>query len=87
MANGGLHLTNGSNSRAALNSDDSQEGSVNEPLINGHHAGKENMFPSRQCLAFCGHAVLLLVREMSVVSEWLLMLPPSLPVLVYQRTM
>ncbi|KAM9337678.1 acyl-CoA-binding domain-containing protein 5A [Symphorus nematophorus] len=34
VANGVTHLTNGSHSRAALNSDDSQEG---EPLLNGHH--------------------------------------------------
>ncbi|XP_026219401.1 acyl-CoA-binding domain-containing protein 5A isoform X2 [Anabas testudineus] len=38
VANGGLHLANGSHSRAALNSEDSQEGPVNEPLLNGHHA-------------------------------------------------
>ncbi|XP_041817233.1 acyl-CoA-binding domain-containing protein 5A [Chelmon rostratus] len=33
VANGVTHLTNGSHSRAALNSEDSQE-----PLLNGHHA-------------------------------------------------
>ncbi|XP_042366417.1 acyl-CoA-binding domain-containing protein 5A [Plectropomus leopardus] len=38
VANGVVHLTNGSHSRAALNSDNSQEGSVGEPLLNGHHA-------------------------------------------------
>ncbi|XP_041824198.1 acyl-CoA-binding domain-containing protein 5A [Melanotaenia boesemani] len=38
LANGVASLTNGSHSRAALNSDDSQEGSVSEPLLNGHHA-------------------------------------------------
>ncbi|XP_044031514.1 acyl-CoA-binding domain-containing protein 5A isoform X2 [Siniperca chuatsi] len=37
MANGVTHLTNGGHSRVALNSDDSQEGSVSEPLLNGHH--------------------------------------------------
>ncbi|XP_029003221.1 acyl-CoA-binding domain-containing protein 5A isoform X2 [Betta splendens] len=37
VANGGLHLTNG-HSRAALNSDNSQEGSVNEQILNGHHS-------------------------------------------------
>ncbi|XP_029979094.1 acyl-CoA-binding domain-containing protein 5A isoform X3 [Sphaeramia orbicularis] len=38
VANGGTHLTNGSHSRAALNSEDSQESSACEPLLNGHHA-------------------------------------------------
>ncbi|XP_069015813.1 acyl-CoA-binding domain-containing protein 5A [Embiotoca jacksoni] len=38
VANGGSHLTNGSHARAALNSDDSPEGSVGEPRLNGHHA-------------------------------------------------
>lgn len=42
MANGGPHLTNGSDSRAALNSGDSQEGGVSEPVLNGHQAGKDN---------------------------------------------
>ncbi|KAF1373204.1 hypothetical protein PFLUV_G00257930 [Perca fluviatilis] len=37
VANGVTHLTNGSHSRAALNSDSSQEGSVGQPLLNGHH--------------------------------------------------
>ncbi|KAL7373166.1 hypothetical protein ABVT39_000413 [Epinephelus coioides] len=37
VANGVTHLTNGSHSRAALNSDNSQEGSVGEPVLNGHH--------------------------------------------------
>ncbi|XP_028289243.1 acyl-CoA-binding domain-containing protein 5A [Parambassis ranga] len=37
VTNGVNHLTNGSHSRAALNSEDSQEGSVGEPLLNGHH--------------------------------------------------
>lgn len=46
VSNGGPHLTNGSHSRAALNSGDSQEGSVNE-LLNGNHAGNEN------CSAVC----------------------------------
>lgn len=41
VANGVSHLTNGNHSRAALNSEDSQEGSVSEPLLNGHHTGKE----------------------------------------------
>lgn len=39
VANGGTHLTNGTHSRAALNSEDSQEG---EPLLNGHHTGTRN---------------------------------------------
>ncbi|XP_071340843.1 acyl-CoA-binding domain-containing protein 5A [Trachinotus anak] len=38
VANGVIHMTNGSHSRVALNSEDSQEGSVSEPLLNGHHA-------------------------------------------------
>uniref|UniRef100_A0A3Q1FSW7 Acyl-CoA-binding domain-containing protein 5 n=1 Tax=Acanthochromis polyacanthus TaxID=80966 RepID=A0A3Q1FSW7_9TELE len=38
VANGVTHTTNGSHSRAALNSDDSQEGLVGETLLNGHHA-------------------------------------------------
>ncbi|XP_067434818.1 acyl-CoA-binding domain-containing protein 5A isoform X2 [Thunnus thynnus] len=38
VANGVAHMTNGSHSRAALNGDDSQEGSACEPLLNGHHA-------------------------------------------------
>ncbi|XP_032360202.1 acyl-CoA-binding domain-containing protein 5A isoform X2 [Etheostoma spectabile] len=38
VANGVTHLTNGSHSRAALNSDNSEEGSVGQPLLNGHHA-------------------------------------------------
>ncbi|XP_054863303.1 acyl-CoA-binding domain-containing protein 5A isoform X2 [Amphiprion ocellaris] len=38
VANGVTHMTNGSHSRAALNSDDSQEGFVGETLLNGHHA-------------------------------------------------
>uniref|UniRef100_A0A3B4Y7M5 Acyl-CoA-binding domain-containing protein 5 n=1 Tax=Seriola lalandi dorsalis TaxID=1841481 RepID=A0A3B4Y7M5_SERLL len=38
VANGVIHLTNGSHSRVALNSNNSQEGSVGEPLLNGHHA-------------------------------------------------
>lgn len=42
VANGVTHLTNGSHCRAALNSDDSQEGPACEPLLNGHHAGKRN---------------------------------------------
>nr|XP_046227084.1 acyl-CoA-binding domain-containing protein 5A [Scatophagus argus] len=37
LANGVTHLTNGSHSRTALNSEDSQEGSVGEPLLNGDH--------------------------------------------------
>ncbi|XP_059183191.1 acyl-CoA-binding domain-containing protein 5A [Centropristis striata] len=37
LANGGTHLTNGSHTRAALNSANSQEGSVGEPVLNGHH--------------------------------------------------
>ncbi|XP_026035856.1 acyl-CoA-binding domain-containing protein 5A isoform X1 [Astatotilapia calliptera] len=37
VANGATHLTNGSHSRAALNSDKSQEGSLGEPLLNGHN--------------------------------------------------
>ncbi|XP_078136921.1 acyl-CoA-binding domain-containing protein 5A isoform X1 [Sander vitreus] len=37
VANGVTHLTNGSHCRAALNSDSSQEGSVGQPLLNGHH--------------------------------------------------
>ncbi|XP_030612424.1 acyl-CoA-binding domain-containing protein 5A isoform X2 [Archocentrus centrarchus] len=37
VTNGVTHLTNGSHSRAALNSDESQEGSVGEPLLNGHN--------------------------------------------------
>ncbi|XP_034718512.1 acyl-CoA-binding domain-containing protein 5A isoform X2 [Etheostoma cragini] len=37
VANGVTHLTNGSHSRAALNSDNSEEGSVGQPLLNGHH--------------------------------------------------
>lgn len=37
VANGVTHLNNGSHSRAALNSSDSQEGSVGEPQLNGHH--------------------------------------------------
>lgn len=57
VANGGLHLTNGSHSRAALNSDDSQEGSVNE-LLNGNHTGNENYVPLLLHLAFCEHGVL-----------------------------
>ncbi|XP_070709219.1 acyl-CoA-binding domain-containing protein 5A [Pempheris klunzingeri] len=36
VANGVTHLTNGNHSRATLNSD-TQEGSVSEPLLNGHH--------------------------------------------------
>ncbi|KAM3593409.1 uncharacterized protein V6R79_012381 [Siganus canaliculatus] len=36
VANGGTHLTNGSHSRAALNSDDSLE---HETLLNGNHTG------------------------------------------------
>ncbi len=39
VANGVTHLNNGSHSRAALNSSDSQEGSVGEPQLNGHHKG------------------------------------------------
>ncbi|XP_020489327.3 acyl-CoA-binding domain-containing protein 5A isoform X2 [Labrus bergylta] len=35
VANGGAHLTNGSHSRTALSTDESQEG---EPVLNGHHA-------------------------------------------------
>lgn len=42
VVNGVTHLTNGSHSRAALNSEDSQEGSGGEPLVNGHHTGKEH---------------------------------------------
>ncbi|KAK2859676.1 hypothetical protein Q5P01_004296 [Channa striata] len=38
VANGGPHLSNGGLTRAALNSTDSQEGPVSEPLLNGHHA-------------------------------------------------
>ncbi|XP_040922030.1 acyl-CoA-binding domain-containing protein 5A isoform X2 [Toxotes jaculatrix] len=38
VANGVTHLTNGNHSRVALNSDNSREGSVSEPLLNGHHA-------------------------------------------------
>ncbi|XP_067343010.1 acyl-CoA-binding domain-containing protein 5A isoform X1 [Channa argus] len=38
VANGGPHLNNGSLCRAALNSTDSPEGPVSEPLLNGHHA-------------------------------------------------
>lgn len=37
VANGVAHLTNGGHSRAALNSDNSLEGSVSEPQLNGHH--------------------------------------------------
>ncbi|XP_029934968.1 acyl-CoA-binding domain-containing protein 5A isoform X2 [Myripristis murdjan] len=39
VANGVAHLTNGSHSKASLNSDDSQEGPVSssEPQLNGHH--------------------------------------------------
>ncbi|CAI5672734.1 unnamed protein product [Oreochromis niloticus] len=37
VANGVTHLTNGSHSRAALNSDKTQEGSLGEPLLNGHN--------------------------------------------------
>ncbi|XP_020791340.1 acyl-CoA-binding domain-containing protein 5A [Boleophthalmus pectinirostris] len=36
VPNGGTHLTNGNHSRAALNSEDSQE--ALEPVLNGHHA-------------------------------------------------
>lgn len=39
VANGVAHLTNGNHSRAALNSDHSQE---DETLLNGHHAGEEH---------------------------------------------
>lgn len=38
LANGVAHLTNGNHSRAALNSEHSQE---DETLLNGHHAGEE----------------------------------------------
>ncbi|KAM9712789.1 acyl-CoA-binding domain-containing protein 5A isoform 2-T2 [Menidia menidia] len=38
LLNGVTHLTNGSHSRAALNSDDTEEGPTGEPLLNGHHA-------------------------------------------------
>lgn len=43
VANGVAHLTNGSHSKASLNSDDSQEGPVSssEPQLNGHHIGTE----------------------------------------------
>ncbi|KAG7525409.1 hypothetical protein JOB18_026588 [Solea senegalensis] len=36
LANGVAHLTNGSHSRVALNSDHSLDGPVSEPLLNGH---------------------------------------------------
>ncbi|CAG5896117.1 unnamed protein product [Menidia menidia] len=38
LLNGVTHLTNGSHSRAALNSDDTEEEPTGEPLLNGHHA-------------------------------------------------
>lgn len=38
VTNGGIHLTNGGHARAALNSDDSQDG---EPHLNGHHTGEK----------------------------------------------
>lgn len=38
VTNGVTHLTNGSHPRAALNCEESQE---SDPLLNGHHAGKE----------------------------------------------
>ncbi|XP_071397892.1 acyl-CoA-binding domain-containing protein 5A [Centroberyx affinis] len=39
VANGVAHLTNGSHSKASLNSDDSQDGPLgsSEPQLNGHH--------------------------------------------------
>lgn len=46
VANGATHLTNGSHSRAALNSDKSQEGSLGEPLLNGHNPGRKTDIPT-----------------------------------------
>lgn len=43
VANGVTHLTNGSHSRVAPNNEDSQNGSVGEPLLNGHHTGEEHL--------------------------------------------
>ncbi|KAF7664646.1 hypothetical protein LDENG_00170510 [Lucifuga dentata] len=37
VVNGVTHLTNGSHSKATLKRDDSQEASISEPLLNGHH--------------------------------------------------
>lgn len=56
VANGVAHLTNGGHSRAALNSDDSLEGSVSEPQLNGHHTGKvtqQHAFWLKRCTCEC----------------------------------
>ncbi|XP_013860867.1 acyl-CoA-binding domain-containing protein 5A [Austrofundulus limnaeus] len=53
LANGVTPLTNGSHTRAALNSDNSQEGSVGEPLLNGHHTGTNHLASDSDSEVYC----------------------------------
>ncbi|KAK7881499.1 hypothetical protein WMY93_029908 [Mugilogobius chulae] len=51
VSNGGTHLTNGSHSKAALNSDDSPE--ALEPVLNGHHAAPNHLASDSDSEVYC----------------------------------
>lgn len=51
MSNGGPHLTNGNHSKAALNSNDSQE--TSEPVLNGHHAVPNHVASDSDSEVYC----------------------------------
>ncbi|KAJ0059704.1 hypothetical protein NL108_011200, partial [Boleophthalmus pectinirostris] len=51
VPNGGTHLTNGNHSRAALNSEDSQE--ALEPVLNGHHAAPNHIASDSDSEVYC----------------------------------
>ena len=62
VTNGVTHLTNGSHPRAVPNSEESQE---SDPVLNGHHAGKQRRV-SWQHIARLDSALASLTTRVSV---------------------